>query len=121
MNRQTRERRAHPRISSNVDVQGRHPEQGVVARMVASNLSMGGLYCTSSIDFPEMTRIAVGINLPDPDNGGQSADPLNLEAVVVRREENASATGGEPRFRLALFFTNVDDSARRRLSTYLDR
>ena len=53
------ERRAHPRHAAELSVHASAEEGGVVARMVTRDLSMGGVYCTSKADFPEMTRLAV--------------------------------------------------------------
>lgn len=91
-----------------------------MARVVANNVSLGGLYCTSNADFPEMTRLAVRLLLPHRVDGADETQPLDLEAVVVRREELTPSTSGETRVRLGLFFTNVDDSARSRISRFLD-
>lgn len=115
------ERRAHERLSTNIAIEGK-PDQGdVVARMVTRNLSLGGLYCTSTTDFPEMTRLAVRLMLPlSGDEAGAEADPVDLEAVVVRREKAPASNGGD-RFDLALFFTNVDEATRSRLQTFIDR
>ena len=112
------ERRAHRRIDTTIEVQGTAEEGGVAARMVASNLSAGGLYCTSSADFPEMTRLAVRLELPLNGDPGGEYRALDLEAVVVRREEVRSSSG-EPRYRLGLFFTRIDDDARRQLDHYV--
>jgi hypothetical protein len=87
--------------------------------MTANNLSVGGLYCTSSADFPEMTRLAVRLMLPVERGNPAETAPLDLEAVVVRREQLESYSGGEPRYELALFFTRVDDDARQRLSSFV--
>jgi len=88
--------------------------------MVASNLSLGGLYCVSAADFPEMTRLAVRLMLPTK-TGNETADqPLDVEAVVVRRRELAS-NSGQPRYELALFFTQIDNGGRKQLSNYLRR
>jgi hypothetical protein len=111
------ERRKHPRHTKKVEVHGTPDNGGVVARMVTNDLSMGGLHCVSTADFPEMTRLAVRLMLP-PRNGG-SAVPLDVEAVVVRREEFASANG-DPRYELALYFTNVHDGTRERLARFLN-
>ena len=114
------ERRAHPRIPAEFVVRGTPEDGGIVARMVASNLSLGGLYCVSTADFPEMTRLAVRLMLP-PKNGNQTEDqPLDVEAVVVRRRELES-NSGLPRYELALFFTQIDNGGREQLSNYLRR
>ena len=51
------ERREHQRRDTVLSMQGTSEEGAVVARMTARNLSLGGLYCTSSKDYPEMTRV----------------------------------------------------------------
>ena len=120
------ERRAHARHSTDLTIQGTPDEGGVVARMVARNLSLGGLYCTSTTDFPEMTRLAVRLVLP-VEQGGKGTDsspspasePIDVEAVVVRRE-TINRSGGRKRFDLALYFTNVDDAIRTQIQRYID-
>jgi hypothetical protein len=84
--------------------------------MVSTDLSLGGLQCSSSHDYPEMTRLAVRLQLP----GASAIDPIDIEAVVVRRREVPSASGAE-RFELALFFTAMEDDARERLARFLAR
>ncbi len=114
-----KERRVHERHATTVTLQGTPDEGGVVARMVASNVSMGGLYCTSSTDFAEMTRLAVRLMLPMNGSPDSETAPVDMEAVVVRRQEVSSR--GRQRFQLALFFTNIDDLARQRLKQYLEK
>lgn len=118
MVREVSERRANPRISAVFGLQGA-VDGGVVARMHATDLSLGGLRCTSTADFPEMTRLAVRLELPIHGNG--ESKPVDIEAVVVRREQIASTTQDAPRYELALFFTALEDDARDRLARYLDR
>jgi len=116
------ERRAHVRHPTDFAIQGTPNDGGVAARMVARNLSLGGLYCSSTTDFPEMTRLAVRLMLPRNGGGpGDETDPVEVEAVVVRHEAVDRATGDGQRFDLALFFTQVDDAARTQLERYLDR
>jgi hypothetical protein len=87
--------------------------------MQAADLSLGGLRCTSHADYPEMTRLAVRLELPVDGNG--HSDPVDIEAVVVRRKEIASLTHEGPRYELALFFTSLEDDTKQRLARYLDR
>ena len=94
-------------------------EGGIVARMQASDLSLGGLRCFSATDFPEMTQLAVRLDLPI-ENGG-SIEPLNVRAVVVRSREIASNAHAVSRYELALFFTGLEDDTRERIASYLDR
>jgi len=105
------ERREHRRVETEVQLQVTPEDGGVVARLVASNISKGGLFCTSPSDFPEMTRLAVRLVLPDDQRPGNGPEEVDVEAVVVRRREVASVSG-EPRYELGLFFTKVDDGAR---------
>ena len=112
----TVERRSHARFSHQFEIEGPQDGQGTHARMVASDLSIGGLHCSSSQDYPEMTRLAVRLLLP---NGGR-VETLDIEAVVVRRMELASSSGAA-RFELGLFFTGLNDDARARLARFLAR
>lgn len=112
----TVERRSHARFPHQFEIEGREDEKGTVARMVASDLSLGGLHCSSSQDYPEMTRLAVRLVLPN----GERHEPLDVEAVVVRRMELASSAGGQ-RFELGLFFTGLSDEARARIARFLAR
>jgi hypothetical protein len=114
------DRRTHERIASQLVFEGYGGEQDAVARMVASNLSMGGVYCTSSNDFPEMTRLGVRMALPPNGNpGARKTLSLEVEAVVVRRRSLPSPTGGNPRFELALYFTSISEEQKQMLSNYL--
>ena len=100
-------------------MQGSPDQGGVVARMVARNLSLGGLYCTSTSDFQEMTRLAVRLMLPLPNGGGEvETEPVDVEAIVVRREKT-SGSNGNPRYDLALYFPNLGETARGQIQRYL--
>jgi hypothetical protein len=111
-----RERRVHERTDATLEMQGTPEDGGVVARMVTSNLSMGGLHCVSTANFPEMTRLAVRLMLPLQSCNGN--EPLDLEAVVVRQRELQSSAG-ESRYELALFFTGLDNGLKERLARFL--
>ena len=106
------DRRAHERIDHTIEFEGLHSEHNAIARMVASNLSVGGVYCTSCTDFPEMSRLGVRMALPHNGN-------LEVEAVVVRRRELPSPSGGDDRYELALFFTSITEEQKAMLSSYL--
>jgi hypothetical protein len=110
------ERRSHARFAHHIEIDGPEDGQGTQARMVASDLSLGGLHCTSSHDFPEMTRLAVRLQLPN----GAKVDSVDVQAVVVRRSAVGSLSGA-PRFELGLFFTSLSDEAKERLAQFLAR
>lgn len=115
MSKSYNDRRVDPRHDVELELHGTADDGAVVARMTASNVSLGGLYCTSTRDFPEMTRLAVRMVLPD----GTTPTPMDVEAVVVRRERVASPTGNGARYHLALFFTRIDDEHKSALADYL--
>jgi hypothetical protein len=112
-----KDRREHGRHEATFDLQGAPAQGGSLARMVARNLSLGGLYCTSAADFPEMTRLAVRLMLP-ADGAASATEPVDLEAVVVRRQERASVSGS-PRYELALYFVRLETAARSRIERFL--
>jgi len=112
----TAERRSHARFSHQFEIEGLQEGQGTQARMIASDLSLGGLHCSSSQDYPEMTCLAVRLMLPN----GSRVEALDVEAVVVHRTELASVSGAA-RFELGLFFTGLSDDARARLARFLAR
>lgn len=121
MTKGTTERRVHTRHDRTFEVQGSNDSGSVTARMVASNLSLGGVYCTSDADFPEMTRVAVRMLLPGPPATGDASVVVDAEAVVVRRRELPSALHNGARFELALFFTGITRAQREQLRSYLER
>ena len=112
----TVERRSHARFAHHIEIEGPQDGQGTHARMVASDLSLGGLHCSSSHDYPEMTRLAVRLQLPN----GSRVETVDVQAVVVRRMELASSSGAA-RFELGLFFTGLSEDARERLARFLAR
>ena len=79
MGREVAERRANPRISAVFDLQGTPDKGGIVARMQGADLSLGGLRCTSTADFPEMTQLAVRLLLPVEGNG--QSEPVDVNAL----------------------------------------
>lgn len=120
MKAQDDERRIHQRYPASFELAGSPEAGGVTARLVASNLSLGGLYCTSDRDFPEMTRLAVRLMLPSQSGGGGDLEPVEVAAVVVRRKKLSSITNRD-RFELALLFTALDTAQRERIAHFLTR
>lgn len=118
MTKGTVERRLHARFPRSFEIEGKDGSGGTVARLVASDLSLGGLYCSSSQDFAEMTRLAVRLLLPANGDPQDVAAPLDAEAVVVRRRKLKSASGNG-RYELALYFTGISDADRERLARFL--
>jgi hypothetical protein len=116
------ERRSHVRFGRTIELEGAGPgQEPVVARMVSRNLSLGGLYCTSTHDFPEMTRLAVRLMLPADGGSPGAVEPADVTAVVVRRRRLEDSSSGAPRVELALLFTSMSDRTRERLARFLSK
>jgi hypothetical protein len=111
------DRRKHPRIATEIVLRGMPEDGGESVQLVTENVSMGGVYCTSSVDLPEMTCLAVQMTLPGAGGDGSSADVIDVQAVVVRRELVDTTEGTQ--FKLALLFTYLDERATDLLSKYL--
>lgn len=119
MDNSSTDRRAHPRFPRELEIEGENGSGRVLARMVSRDLSLGGLSCTSNVDIPEMTRLSVRLMLPRSPLPSASVEPLDVEAVVVRRRELTSPSGGNERYELALFFPHLERDQKRRLRDYL--
>jgi hypothetical protein len=116
------ERRVHPRYPRSLELSGSPARGGSPALLVASNVSLGGVYCTSDQDFPEMTRLAVRMTLPPRPGRRSEPEPLDLSAIVVRRLELAPGRerAERARFELALLFHELTPPQRERLAELLE-
>jgi hypothetical protein len=112
------EKRKHGRVSPKLTLKTMGSEYGTIEMEIA-NLSLGGAYCLSSWEIPAMTRLHLNIFLPSSDgHEARLHHPLDVEAVVVRAE-NANGHGGDPAWRLALFFSRMAEQDREVLARYL--
>lgn len=88
------------------------------------DLSAGGLSCTAPAFLPLMTKMAISLVLPDPTRprtgDGDGHETINGEAVVVRTEP-AAPVEGQATYRVALFFSRMDEADRQRLLDFLGR
>jgi c-di-GMP-binding flagellar brake protein YcgR len=109
------EKRRHPRVAKRIRVRSRF--EGAV-ELETVDLSIGGLSCTAPMSLPVMTKLALSLNLPD-NGGSESEQVIEGEAVVVRSEPSQSPQ--EPGFRIALFFSRMEEEHRKSLVEYLNR
>ena len=92
--------------------------------METIDLSAGGFSCTAPAFLPLMTKLALSLVLPT--NGPTATDKTNGletvtgEAVVVRTDPPAPVDG-QGAYRVALFFSKMDDADRQRLHDFLER
>jgi c-di-GMP-binding flagellar brake protein YcgR len=106
----TEDKRRHPRVSHRLRV--RSQDQGGVD-LETIDLSAGGLSCDSPAFVAPMTKLALSLQLPSPAGNGGAV--VEGEAVVVRSEP--ANRGG---YRIALFFSRMDEEHRRRLQQFLE-
>jgi len=108
------EKRRHPRkeqaLALRVTNDGGAPLETI-------NLSCGGILCSSAAWVAPMTRMAVSLELPLAPPAEPSV--VRGEAVVVRTEPvpPASPKGG---YRIALFFSRMDEEHRATLQQFLE-
>src|SRR5262245_35246766 len=117
----TKDKRRHPRVAHRIRVRSSSRE---AVELETIDLSVGGLSCTAPTFLPPMTRMAISLVLPNPHpsapNDGDGHEVVNGEAIVVRTEP-AAPVDGPATYRLALFFSRMDDADRARLHDFLER
>lgn len=107
------EKRRDPRVSDRVIVRSAHG----AGDLETINLSAGGLLCTSPAWVAPMTKMALSLELPMPTNSAPRL--VEGEAVVVRTDPPAPTTNPGGGYRVALFFSRMDDEHRETLNQFL--
>ena len=110
----TDDKRQHPRVSHRIAVRAQQ-DGGVELETI--NLSVGGLFCTSPAWVAPMTRLALALQLPAA--RGDRPAVVEGEAVVVRTEPSAPTAAHRGGYRIALFFSRMDQDHRRALQRFL--
>ncbi|MFQ5876716.1 MAG: PilZ domain-containing protein [Acidobacteriota bacterium] len=109
------DKRRHPRIAQRLRVQSHHRGD---LELETHDLSAGGLYCSSPVFLAPMTRMALSLLLP-PDGPGKAGGRVKGEAIVVRSEPDPGRRA-KGAYRVALFFSRMDEEDRRRLHDFLE-
>jgi c-di-GMP-binding flagellar brake protein YcgR len=107
------DKRRHPRVAKRIRVRSSARE---AVELETIDLSAGGFSCTAPAFLPPMTRLAVSLVLPA--NGSVPEQVVEGEAVVVRAEPAAAGQTAGP-YRLALFFSRLEEDGRRALARFL--
>ena len=107
------EKRRDPRVSDRVLVRSAHG----AGNLETINLSAGGLLCTSPAWVAPMTKMALSLELPGPARNGPTL--VEGEAVVVRTDPPAPTTNPGDGYRVALFFSRMEDAHRQALNQFL--
>ena len=110
------DKRQHPRVAQRLTVRA---ADGSGVALETINLSAGGRFCTSPSWVAPMTRLALSLELPAPPGKGGRAALVSGEAVVVRTEPPSPSTAHKGGYRVALFFSRMDEEHREVLHTYL--
>jgi hypothetical protein len=108
-----KERREHPRFPARLPVKTVGPEGEF--ELVTGDVSLGGIKCHASHHIPEMTRMALKIEIPFEG----SSEWISPKGIVVRVEPSEPVPGHSD-YRVALFFVELSDADRDKLARYLD-
>jgi c-di-GMP-binding flagellar brake protein YcgR len=108
------ERRQYPRINRALPL--KIQANGYRFATNTENVSCVGAYCHLDKYIPPFTKIAVKLVLPV--KSGKSIKTVNVDCngVVVRSEDEKN--GG---FNIALFFNEIKESQRKRISQYINQ
>lgn len=116
----THDKRRHPRVAQRIRVRSSSRE---AVELETIDLSAGGLSCTAPAFLPPMTKLAVSLVLPHHKSsvsGSDDSQVVSGEAIVVRTEPS-SPVPGNGSYRVALFFSRMEDADRGRLLDFLAR
>jgi len=106
-----KERRLHPRIEHKLPLN--LAVNGYDFATSTHNISSVGVYCHLDKYMPPFTKIAVKLSLPNKERTGKNTI-VECKGVVVRTEDEIN--GG---FNLAIFFNEIHDIQRKRITQYL--
>jgi len=101
MSKSDADRRRYPRSRRGVPVVTDESSPGILNHV--DNISANGILCHTVKPVPLMTKLAIVVDLPEPENFR-----VNAEGVVVRCEPDEQ---GDDRFKVAILFTQIDDEA----------
>ena len=111
------EKRRHPRVAKRIRVRSRF--EGTV-ELETVDLSVGGFSCTAPMSLPLMTKIALSLSLPMNGDDARTGDRVIEGEAVVVRSEPSRVSGSNGGYRLALFFSRMDEIHRQTLLEYLN-
>lgn len=113
MNRRARtERRRFPRIEHKLPI--KLAANGYDFSTSTQNVSCAGAYCSINKYIPPFTKVVIRLTLPVMDEEGSRNYNVECKGVVVRSED--SFEGG---FNLAIFFNEIREDNRRKISEYV--
>lgn len=90
---------------------------GGKARTESLNVSANGVYFASTAFIPLLTKLRITLELPEE---GAKPSQVTCDGVVVRTEPDVE-TAGENDYQVACYFTDISESDRERLESYILR
>jgi len=102
------ERRRYPRVDRKIRVDMHFDSHGYDIRGETHDISPVGTYCRVDRPIPEMTQLKIILELP--------ADQVKCEGTVVR---SISGQSHSDLHHLAIFFHEISDEAKRKLTEFL--
>lgn len=109
------DKRRHPRVAQRIRVRSTSRE---AVELETIDLSVGGFLCTAPAFLPPMTKLAVSLVLPRPASASDDDRQVSGEAIVVRTEPSSQAHRGSV-YRVALFFSRMEEPDRQKLQRFL--
>lgn len=103
------ERRLHPRINHQLPINV--AANGYAFSTQTLNVSCVGTYCHIEKYIPPFTKVMVKLNLP----AGAKKQEVECKGVIVRTEDEKDG------FNIAIFFNDIKDNQREKITHYLDR
>jgi hypothetical protein len=108
------ERRRHPRILTDLDLQLTLKDTTVVTKI--HDLSSSGIRFRAPAALPLLSRVQIALELPDPE-GGPAAPSVAITGVVVRCAE--ADPGAAAPYDTAIYFEDLSEQARSQISRFV--
>ena len=105
------ERRRHPRSRRGFPIAEDKAGPGELTHV--DNISCSGVLCHTKKPIPEMTKMSVSLELPDPVD-----KVVEAEGVVVRCIPDEQ---GDEHYRVAILYTEVSDDDLEAIREYVER
>jgi hypothetical protein len=109
----TKDRRTSERVTFPSPLMLTAPDGAEPARL--RNLSVAGISCTTACRYPEMAQLKITLDLEPATPDGAPGFRLEVNGAVVRCRPLRHGTG-KRRFEVALYFTDLGDAARKKLT-----
>jgi hypothetical protein len=109
-----KEQRLYPRLNQELPI--KIAADGYDFATTSKNISCLGAYCSIARYIPPFTKILIRLSLPIFKNGTSSDFNVECKGVVVRSEDDPSGN-----FNIAIFFNEIKESQKDRISQYVNQ